>query len=81
MMKSVRGLPIKDARLSMAHLYVAFAALFVGASAGLLQVLERSGKFQMPFNLSYYQILTIHGVILGLVLTTFFIIGFITARN
>lgn len=81
MMKSVRGLPIKDARLSMAHLYVAFAALFVGASAGLLQVLERSGKFQMPFNLSYYQILTIHGVILGLVLTTFFIIGFMLAAQ
>src|SRR5690625_2601885 len=81
MNKAIRSLPIKDAKLVMAHMYVAFAALFVGASMGLLQVLERTGKFTLPSWLGYYQVLTVHGVILGLVLTTFFIIGFMLASQ
>jgi len=80
-MKSLKSLSNQDARLVMAHMYVAFVALFVGASMGLLQVLERSGKFTLPSWLSYYQILTVHGVILGLVLTTFFILGFMLASQ
>lgn len=66
----------RDAKLSMAHLYVAFIALLIGGLAGLLQVLVRSGKFELPFGIGYYQVLTVHGVILALVLTTFFIMGF-----
>lgn len=66
----------RDGKLAMAHLYVAFIALLVGGLAGLLQVLVRSGKFQLPAGIGYYQILTVHGVVLGLVLTTFFIMGF-----
>ncbi|WP_100331372.1 b(o/a)3-type cytochrome-c oxidase subunit 1 [Bacillus xiapuensis] len=66
----------RDARLAMAHFYVAFAALALGGIAGLLQVFVRSGKFELPFNIGYYQVLTTHGVLLGLVLTTFFILGF-----
>jgi cytochrome c oxidase subunit I len=66
----------RDAKLAMAHIYVAFVALALGGLAGLLQVLVRSGKFTLPANISYYTILTTHGVLLGLVLTTFFIIGF-----
>jgi cytochrome c oxidase subunit 1 len=60
----------------MAHFYVAFIALAVGGLAGLLQTLVRSGKFVLPAGIGYYQILTVHGVVLGLVLTTFFIMGF-----
>lgn len=66
----------RDARLSMAHFYVAFTALALGGFAGLLQVLVRSGTFELPFGITYYQVLTVHGVLLGLILTTFFIIGF-----
>jgi cytochrome c oxidase subunit I len=66
----------KDAKLAMAHLYVAFTALALGGLAGLLQVLVRSGRFTLPAGIGYYQVLTVHGVLLGLVLTTFFIIGF-----
>ncbi|ANB59305.1 b(o/a)3-type cytochrome-c oxidase subunit 1 [Anoxybacteroides amylolyticum] len=66
----------RDAKLALAHLYVAFIALGLGGLAGLLQTLVRSGKFTLPANISYYTILTTHGVLLGLVLTTFFIIGF-----
>ncbi|WP_245347755.1 b(o/a)3-type cytochrome-c oxidase subunit 1 [Oceanobacillus polygoni] len=60
----------------MSFMYVAFISLFIGGLMGLLQVLVRSGNFTLPFGIGYYQILTVHGVILALVLTTFFIIGF-----
>lgn len=66
----------RDGKLAMAHFYVAFIALAIGGLAGLLQVLVRSGKFELPAGIGYYQILTVHGVVLGLVLTTFFIMGF-----
>lgn len=66
----------RDAKLAMAHIYVAFTALLVGGLAGLLQVLVRSGQFKLPWGIGYYQVLTVHGVLLGLVLTTFFILGF-----
>ncbi|MGM0845457.1 MAG: b(o/a)3-type cytochrome-c oxidase subunit 1 [Bacillota bacterium] len=66
----------RDGRLALAHLYVAFIALALGGLAGLLQVLVRSGSFTLPANIGYYQVLTVHGVLLGLVLTTFFILGF-----
>jgi len=66
----------RDAKLALAHLFVAFIALGLGGFAGLLQTLVRSGKFELPGGISYYTILTTHGVLLGLVLTTFFIIGF-----
>jgi len=69
----------KDAKLALAYIYVAFIAVFLGGTAGLLQVLVRSGAFELPSFLNYYQVLTVHGVLLGLVLTTFFIMGFQTA--
>src|SRR5690625_1344096 len=81
MNKSVKSLSDQESRLVMAHMYVAFIALFVGATCGLLQTLERSGKFQLPAGIGYYQILTIHGVVLGLVLTTFFILGFMLSAQ
>ncbi|MEH6941611.1 b(o/a)3-type cytochrome-c oxidase subunit 1 [Bacillus sp. JJ722] len=67
---------VRDAKLAMAHFYVAFTALALGGLAGLLQVLVRTGKVQLPFGIEYYQVLTVHGVLLGLILTTFFILGF-----
>ena len=69
----------KDGKLAIAHFYVAFSALLLGGLAGLLQVLVRSGKVTLPLGINYYQVLTVHGVLLGLVLTTFFIIGFLFA--
>lgn len=69
----------RDAKLAMAHIHIAFIALFLGGLCGLLQVLVRSGKFNLPAGIGYYQVLTTHGVLLGLVLTTFFIIGFLFA--
>jgi len=65
-----------EAKLYLSFMYVAFISLFIGGLMGLLQVLVRSGDFELPLGIGYYQILTLHGVILALVLTTFFIIGF-----
>src|SRR5690625_1652669 len=79
MIKSIQRLHQKDARLAMEHMYVDFAAVFVGATAGLLQVLQRTGKLELPAGIGYYQILTAHGVTLGFVMTSFFIIGFMLA--
>lgn len=69
----------RDGKLALAFIYVAFIALFLGGVCGLLQVLARTGQFELPSFLNYYQVLTTHGVLLGLVLTTFFILGFQTA--
>lgn len=68
----------KDSSLALANIYVAFIALLLGGLAGLLQVLVRSGEFTLPagIKISYYQVLTVHGILLGLILTTFFIMGF-----
>ncbi len=69
----------KDAKLSMAHIYIAFSAFLVGAIAGLLQGLVRGGMIELPNWLGYYQILTAHGVLLALVFTTYFIFAFLFA--
>ena len=71
-------LPItkKDSRLYMSFMHVTYVSLLIGGLMGLLQTLVRSGKFTLPFGIDYYTLLTVHGVILGLVFTTYFIIGF-----
>lgn len=74
--RQLLAIPKQEAKLYMSFMYVAFISLFIGGLMGLLQVLVRSGNFTLPFGIGYYQILTVHGVILALVLTTFFIIGF-----
>lgn len=66
-----------DSKLIINFLGFSFAALFIGALAGLLQTLQRSGYFELPTYLTYYQLLTVHGVMLALIFTTFFIIGFL----
>ncbi|EIJ78256.1 cytochrome c oxidase subunit I [Bacillus methanolicus PB1] len=67
----------KDSNLILAHIGFSFFAVFLGALAGLLQVMQRSGWIQLPNWLTYYQLLTAHGVLLALVFTTFFIVGYL----
>lgn len=67
----------KDRNLILAHLGFAFFALFIGAVAGLLQGLQRTGFITLPTPIGYYQLLTAHGVALALIFTTFFIIGYL----
>ena len=66
-----------DARLVLGHLVVAFAALLLGGVCGLLQAWVRSGRLTLPANIGYYQLLTAHGVLMALVFTTFFIMGWL----
>jgi cytochrome c oxidase subunit 1 len=62
------------------HILVAILALAVGSFFGPLQALEYSDvdlyQYLEPVFKSYYQGLTIHGVLNALVWTTFFIVGF-----
>lgn len=74
---SVQPFDRRDAGLVMAHLAVSFAALLLGAVAGLLQGLVRGGMIELPAGIGYYQLLTAHGVLMALVFTTFFIVGFL----
>lgn len=67
----------KDAKLVLAHLVVAFTALLLGGLAGVLQGLVRGGIIKLPSEIGYYQVLTAHGVLMALIFTTFFIIGFL----
>lgn len=75
----VMGISVEDARLSKSYLFVAFMALLVGGILGLLQGLNRAGLLELPTWLNYYQVLTAHGLLLVLVLTAFFTIGYFYA--
>lgn len=71
-----------ERRLIGGHLIVAITALSIGSLFGPLQAFEFSGlnlyKYIDPLFKSYYQGLTLHGVLNALVWTTFFIVGFTT---
>lgn len=67
----------QDGKLVLTHVMFAFAALMLGGIAGLLQGLVRGGLIELPAGIGYYQVLTAHGVLMALVFTTFFIIGFL----
>src|SRR5690554_1680314 len=67
----------KDGKLVLAHILFAFVALFLGGIAGLLQGMVRGGTITLPAGIGYYELLTAHGVLMALVFTTFFIIGFL----
>jgi cytochrome c oxidase subunit 1 len=71
------GFDRNDSSLVLAHILFAFAALLLGGIAGVLQGLVRGGMVKLPAGIGYYQLLTAHGVLMALVFTTFFIIGFL----
>ncbi|GAB7386340.1 b(o/a)3-type cytochrome-c oxidase subunit 1 [Bacillaceae bacterium] len=75
--KNGERIPAQDARLSLAHFFVAFLAILLGAVAGVLQGLVRAGMITLPGGIGYYQLLTAHGVLMALIFTTYFIIGFL----
>jgi cytochrome c oxidase subunit I len=71
-------------RVVIAHIYTATAAIAVGAIFGALQGLSRASAFAAPGWFDYYRMLTMHGVLMALVFTTFFITGlclFVTYRS
>ncbi len=66
----------EDRNLIIAYIGFSIIAIFLGATAGILQMMQRSGWITLPNWLTYYQLLTAHGVLLVLVFTTFFIFGY-----
>src|SRR5690625_858796 len=73
------GTNAKDAKITLSLFTVSFIALFVGGFLGLLQGLERAGLITMPTWFDYYQTLTTHGVLLILVFTGTFLVGYVYA--
>ncbi|MBI4524286.1 MAG: cbb3-type cytochrome c oxidase subunit I [Deltaproteobacteria bacterium] len=71
-----------EERLTAWHIGIAVGSLFLGSWFGPLQVLEHAGfdfySKLAPGIKSYYQGLSLHGVLNALVWTTFFITGFLT---
>jgi len=68
----------------LAHIYTATVAIVLGAVFGLVQALSRASALTVPAWFDYYRMLTMHGVLMALVFTTFFITGlslFVTYRN
>lgn len=69
-----------ERRFIGAHIGVAIVALMIGSLMGPLQAFQFSGldlyPYLEPVIRSYYQGLTLHGVLNALVWTTFFIVGF-----
>jgi cytochrome c oxidase subunit 1 len=45
---------LKDGKLVVAHIIVAFAALLIGGIAGLLQTMVKSGTIKLPYEIGYY---------------------------
>ena len=74
-------MPKADKKFVGWHLLVAIIALSIGTLFGPLQAFEHAGwdlyPYLKPIFQSYYQGLTIHGVLNALVWTTFFITGFL----
>src|SRR5690625_4570553 len=69
----------QDAKITLSFFTVSFAALLVGGILGLFQGLERAGVMTMPSWFDYYQTLTTHGILLILVFTGTFLVGYIYA--
>ncbi len=66
-----------EKKLALTHLWVAFGAFALASVMGLYQVIERSGFFSaLESREVYYASVSTHGVLMGFVLTTFFIMGF-----
>jgi cytochrome c oxidase subunit 1 len=67
---------VRDSKLALWNIGVAYIAFLIGTLCGLLQVFIRNDALELPSWLDYYQILTAHGVLLALIFTTFFIFSF-----
>ncbi|MBV8196661.1 MAG: cbb3-type cytochrome c oxidase subunit I [Candidatus Eremiobacteraeota bacterium] len=64
--------------LVLTHVYTGTLVLGFGALFGVLQGLARANLIAMPDWFDYYRMLTLHGVLMALVFTTFFITGLMT---
>jgi cytochrome c oxidase subunit 1 len=67
-----------EAKVVRTTFYSAFAALFVGALMGILQVFHRTNVIRIVDSADYYSLLTLHAVLLVLSFSVFFLVGVFT---
>jgi len=67
----------QERRLALSFLLVALLSLLIGALPGILQALEHAQIIPVPSASLYYQGLTVHGLLLAVVWTTFFASSFL----
>ncbi|CAI49572.1 ba3-type terminal oxidase subunit I [Natronomonas pharaonis DSM 2160] len=68
----------EEARIVRLAFFSSFAALAVGAALGLVQVLHRTDIVRFIDSAKYYDVLTLHGVLLVITFTIFFLVGIFT---
>src|SRR5699024_11035165 len=78
-LKKYLGTNEKDAKLSLTFFTVSFAVLLVGGLLGLVQGLERAGLLTLPNWFNCYLLLTFLFLLLILVFTITFLIGYFYA--
>ncbi|MBV9973300.1 MAG: cbb3-type cytochrome c oxidase subunit I [Candidatus Eremiobacteraeota bacterium] len=66
---------VRENKVVLAHIYTSTAAIVLGAVFGVIQGFSRASVIGVPPWFDYYRILTLHGVLMALVFTTFFITG------
>jgi len=67
-----------EARVVRASLWSAFIAFGIGGLAGLIQALHRTNYLRIIESADYYTVLTLHGVLLVISFTIFFLVGLFT---
>lgn len=75
----VLGVNTADANITLTYFSIAFITIFVGGFLGLSQGLNRAGLLELPTSFDYYQVLTAHGILLVLVFSVLFVIGYFYA--
>ena len=70
---------IKNNRFALTSIGLSFVILFIGGFLGLLQGLNRAGFLTIHTGLDYYQILTLHGILLIIAFTLLFMNGYLYA--
>ncbi|UBH13391.1 cbb3-type cytochrome c oxidase subunit I [Macrococcus armenti] len=68
-------------RFSLVNMFLAFVLLFIGGFIGLIQGLNRAGVLKILNGLNYYELLTLHGILLIIGFTTLFVNGYLYAAT
>ena len=68
----------QEAKVIRSAFWSSFLALAVGALFGIVQTLHRTDVLRVMDSTDYYTVLTLHGVLLAITFTIFFLVGLFT---
>ena len=68
----------REAKLVRTAFWSSYIALGIGGLLGLMQVLHRADVLRAVSSADYYTVLTLHGVLLAITFTIFFLVGLFT---